>query len=79
MAVIEIKLPDEVAERAKGAGLLSDGAIQQLLEDAMRLRTGRALRQLARHIQDAGIPSMSMEEIDAEVKAYRSTRRARLD
>ncbi len=31
MTVIQIKLPDEVAQRARSAGLLSDSAIQQLL------------------------------------------------
>jgi hypothetical protein len=76
MTMIEIKLPDEVAERARSAGLLSDIAIQQLLEDAMRRRAGRSLLEVARDIQGAGIPPMSMEEIDAEVKAFRAERRA---
>ena len=31
-----LKLPDELAQRARSAGLLSDSAIQRLLEDAMR-------------------------------------------
>ncbi len=76
MTMIEITLPDEVAQRAKSAGLLSDVAIQQLLEDAMRRQAGRALLEIARDIQEAGIPPMSMEEIDAEVKADRAERRA---
>ncbi len=76
MTMIEIKLPDEVARRARSAGLLSDSAIAQLLEDAMRRRAGRALIDAARSIQDAGIPPMSMEEIDVEVKAVRTQRRA---
>ncbi len=74
--MIEIELPDEVAQRARSAGLLSDGAIQQLLEDAMRRQAGRALLQVARDIQAAGIAPMSMEDIDAEVKAFRAERRA---
>ncbi len=77
MTVIQIKLPDEVAQRARSAGLLSDSAIQQLLEDAMRRRAGRALMNAARDIQEAGILPMSMEEIDAEVKALRAERRTR--
>jgi hypothetical protein len=72
MTMIEITLPDEVARRARSAGLLSDSAIQQLLEDALRRRAGRALLDVAREIQDAGIPPMSMEKIDAEVKALRA-------
>ncbi len=41
----------------------------------MRRQAGRAPLQVARDIQDAGIPPMSMEEIDAEVKAARAARR----
>jgi hypothetical protein len=77
MTLIEIKLPDELAQRARTAGLLSDGAIQELLEDAMRRQAGRALLDVARRVQAAGIEPMSMEEIDAEVKAARAERRAR--
>lgn len=76
MTTIEISLPDEVALRARTAGLLSDSAIQDLLEDAMRHRAGRALMAIARTMYDAAIPPMSMEEIDAEVKAFRQAREA---
>ncbi len=72
MTKIEIKLPDELAKRAKSAGLLSDSAIQELLEEAMRRQAGRELLDVAKRIQAAGIEPMSMEEIDAEVKAVRA-------
>jgi len=77
MTMIEISLPDDVAQRARTAGLLSDTAIRQLLEDAMRRRAGRALLDVARSIQEAGIPPMTAEEIEAEVSAVRAGRRAR--
>ena len=41
MTELVIHLPDDLEERARTAGLLSDRAIQALLEDAM-LRQGRA-------------------------------------
>jgi hypothetical protein len=72
MKKIQIELPDEVAERAKSEGLLSDRAIQHLLEDAMRRKAGRELLSIAQRIQAAGIEPMSLEEIDAEVKAVRT-------
>ena len=78
MTMIEITLPDELAQRARTAGLLSDGAIQTLLEEAIRRQAGRRLLDVARGIHEAGIPPMPMEEIDAEVKAYRAERRARV-
>jgi hypothetical protein len=77
MTTIEISLPEDLAERAKRAGLLSDGVIQQLLEDAMRRRAGRALLDIAKRVHDEAVPPMSDDEIVAEVKAARAERRAR--
>jgi hypothetical protein len=68
MTKLVVTLPDELAQRAKRAGLLSDGAIQQLLEDAIRRQAGARLLAVADRVHAAGIPPMSMEEIDAEVK-----------
>ncbi len=76
MTELVIRLPDEVAQRARQAGLLSDSAIQELLEEAMRRRAGRRLLDVAQRIQAAGIEPMSMVEIDAEVKAVRAERSA---
>jgi hypothetical protein len=74
MTELVIRLPDELAQRARQAGLLSDSAIQELLEEAMRRKAGRRLLDVAQRIQAAGIEPMSMEEIDAEVKAARAER-----
>jgi hypothetical protein len=77
MTRITVSLPDDVAERARNAGLLSDRAIRQLLEDAMRREAGRKLLAVADQLRAADIPPMSDEEIVAEVKAVRAERRAR--
>lgn len=77
MTMIEIRLPDDLAQRAENAGLLSDDAIQHLLEDAIRRKAGRALLDISKRIQTAGIPVMSDEDIMVEVKAVRAERRAR--
>ena len=76
MTTIEITLPDDLAKIAKTAGLLSDSAIQGLLEEAIRRRSGKALLDVARRIQAAELPAMSDDDIVAEVKAVRSARRA---
>lgn len=78
MTHLTVDLPDELAQRARQAGLLSSEAIQRLLEDAMRREAGRKLLEIAQRVQAAGIPPMSDEEIVAEVKAVRAERRARL-
>jgi post-segregation antitoxin (ccd killing protein) len=79
MTMIKITLPDELAQRAQTAGLLSDAAIQDLLEEAMRRRAGRALLDYARQFEAAGIAPMTEEEIQAEVDAVRAERRGRQD
>ncbi len=76
MTELMVTLPDDLAQRARSAGLLSDSAIQRLLEDAMRREAGRKLLSISERIQAAGIPPMSDEEIVAEVKAVRAERRA---
>ena len=76
MTEVVVKLPDEWAQRAKNAGLLSDSAIQRLLEEAMRREVGRKLLAIAERVHAAGIEPMSDEEIVAEVKAVRAERHA---
>jgi hypothetical protein len=76
MTELMVTLPDDLAQRARNAGLLSNSAIQRLLEEAMRREAGRRLLSIAERIQATGIPPMSDEEIVAEVKAVRAERRA---
>lgn len=77
MTELVVKLPDELAQRAQRAGLLSDSAIQRLLEDAMRRQAGLRLLKAAARVQAAGIPPMDDDEVVAEVKAVRAARRSR--
>ena len=77
MTELMVKLPDELAQRARSAGLLTDSAIQRLLEEAMRREAGRRLLQAAQQLHAAGVEPMSEEEIVAEVNTARAERRAR--
>ena len=77
MTEVVVKLPDELAQRAKSAGLLTDSAIQRLLEEAMRRQAGQRLLQVAQRLQAADVEPMSEDEVVAEVKAARAERRAR--
>lgn len=78
MTELVVKLPDELAQRAQRAGLLSDSAIQRLLEDAMRRQAGLGLLGAAARVHAAGIPPMNDAGVVAEVKAVRAERRSRL-
>lgn len=77
MTELVVTLPDDLARRARSAGLLTDGAIEHLLEEAMRREAGRQLLQVAERLHAAGVPPISEEEIVAEVNAVRAARRTR--
>jgi hypothetical protein len=78
MTTIQIELPDATAQAARKAGLLTPQALDRLLTDALkRQQAADSLLSIADRVAAAGIAPMSMEEINAEVKAARAERRQR--
>lgn len=78
MTRIQIELPEATAQAAQEAGLLTPEALARLLNDALRRRQAAdALLSIADRVVSAGIAPLSMEEINAEVKAARAERRKR--
>lgn len=78
MATIQIELPEATAQAAREAGLLTSQVLERLLVDAIRRRQAAdALLAIADRVAAAGIAPMSMEEINAEVKAAREERKQR--
>ncbi len=78
MTKIQIELPDATAQAARDAGLLTSEALERLLNDAIkRKQVADSLLSIADRVAAAGIPPMSMEEINAEVKAARAERKQR--
>ncbi len=77
MTTLELKLslPERLAKEAQAAGLLTPEAITQLVKEAVRRRAGRALLDAAERVAQAGIPPLSMEEIQSEVNAVRRARK----
>ena len=73
MTILKLKLdlPDRLAREAQAAGLLTPESIKQLLQDAMRRRAGQALLAAAARVAAVGIPTMTLENIQVEVKAVR--------
>ena len=77
MTRVQIDLPDATARAAKAAGLLMPQALDRLLSSALRRQQAAGyLSTVADEVASAGIAEMSMEEINAEVKAARKERRA---
>ena len=78
MTTIQIELPEATVQAARAAGLLTPLALDRLLTDALkRQQVADALLSIADRVAAAGIAPMSMEEINAEVKAARAERRQR--
>ena len=78
MTTMELKLnlPDRLAREAQAAGLLTPEALSDLLKDAMRRRAAQALLTGAARASASGSKPLSMDEIQAEVRAVRRTRKS---
>ena len=78
MTKIEIELADATAQAAQAAGLLTPQALARLFDSALRRqRAADSLLSVADDLVAAGVERMSMDEINAEVKAARAARRQR--
>jgi cytochrome P450 len=78
MTTLELKLnlPDELAQEAQRAGLLTEQAVGRLIEEAVRREAGKKLLDAMQRLRAANVPPLTEEEIAAEVKAARAARRA---
>ena len=74
MTTVQIELPEELARRAREAGLLAPESIERVLREALRREAFEELLSVAERVEAAGIPPMSMDEINAEIHAYRAER-----
>ena len=66
--------PRAAAGLANAAGLLPSEAIEQLIDQELRGKTFERLLSVADRVEAAGIQPMTPEEINAEMKAYRTER-----
>lgn len=74
---VELDLPDSLAQEATRLGLLEPQALQALLRDAVRNRRLARLAEARSKIATAGVPPLTMEEIEAEIETDRTERRAK--
>ena len=78
MTTIQIELPDATAQAAREAGLLTGEVLERLLVQALRRKQAADdLLSIADRVAAAGIPPLSMDEVNAEVKATRAERKQR--
>ena len=75
MTTVEITLPDELAQKAASAGLLSAEAMEAMLREQLRRRAADGLRAMwARGPNEELTPEIE-QEIAEEVRAARAERR----
>lgn len=76
MTTVQIDLPDKTAQAARDAGLLTPQAMDRMLTDALkRQQAADTLLGIADRVAAAGIEPMTMDDINAEIKAARAERR----
>ena len=77
MTTVQITLPDELAQKAASAGLLSTQAMEAMLREQLRRQAADALRAVwERAPADEITPEIEQEIVDA-VRDVRADRRLR--
>lgn len=77
MTTVAIELPDELAQKATAAGLLSAEAIANMLREQLRRRAGESLHAMWGGAPDDELTPEIEQEIVAEIRAYRAEKRQR--
>lgn len=72
---LKLDLPDTLAKEATSLGLLEPKALQAMLREAVRRRRIMRLTEGRERVAAAGVPPLTMEEIQAELEADRAVRR----
>lgn len=78
MTKIQISLPDQLAEEAQRAGLLSSARLEQWLREQLRTqRIDELFAAMDRMTRVTSPAAMSPEEVSQEIAAMRAERRAK--
>jgi len=75
MTTVQIQLPDELAQDAQAAGLLTPEAIERLLREQLQKQAGEALREMWARMPGEELTPEIEQMIDEEVQAVRAERR----
>ena len=77
MTTVRIDLPDQLAQEAERAGLLSSASLEELLRQQLRARAAASLHEAIKRMDEADdTPYMTPEEAAKEIAIMRAERRA---
>jgi hypothetical protein len=77
MTTVHITLPDELAQEAASAGLLSTEAMEAMLREQLRLRAGEALKSVWQRLPAEEVTGEELDQLAEEVHELRAERRRR--
>ena len=69
---LQLSLPDQLANQAKSAGLLTSEAIERLEREAIRKSSALSLIEIGNRLRESGTPEVSEAELESELKAVRA-------
>lgn len=77
MTTVQITLPDELAQKAASAGLLSAEAMEAMLREQLRRRAGEALQAMWQRGPQEELTAEVEQEIVQQVREARAEQRRR--
>lgn len=69
---LKLSLPDQIANQAKAAGLLTSESIERLVREAIRKAAAQHLIEYGRRLREPGGPDITEAELESELKAVRA-------
>ena len=74
MPTVQITISDVLAKEAAAAGLLEPGSIEAILRERLAAARVAKMEATRQNLSAAGTPTVTAEEIEAEIQAYRAGR-----
>lgn len=75
MTTVQINLPDQLAQEAQRAGLLTPAALERILREYLKTRKTDELFAAMDRMAAVEEPTMTPEEVSEELHAMRAARR----
>jgi len=76
MTTVQITLPDQLAQEAEQAGLLSSESVEKLLRDQLKSKKVEQLFSAMDRMSAADSSALTPEEVAGEIAAMRAEKRA---
>lgn len=75
MTTVQITLPDQLAQEAQRAGLLTQKKIESILREQLRTERVAKMQAARRTLTAEPLKPITPEEVQAEIEAYRIEQR----